>query len=178
MDLDHFLKEVVAKSTQQQRFFHFTDRSNLPLIRDHGLIATSGLRSRNLFDSVKTGGDAVSLDSDKATGTDEYVCLCFRANHPMAFVAMNDERKLDPVYLEIDPAVIKLPNVMITDAPSNQKGVERIVAATALDKLDLDVLYKRMEWKDPAVLDRLKIAEKYEILIPTSLDKRYIVGGL
>ncbi len=96
----------------------------------------------------------------------------------MAFVAMNDERKLDPVYLEIDPAVIKLPNVMITDAPSNQKGVERIVAATALDKLDLDVLYKRMEWKDPAVLDRLKIAEKYEILIPTSLDKRYIVGGL
>jgi hypothetical protein len=92
MDLDHFLKETVGKSTQQQCFYHFTDRKNLPLIRAHGLIATSGLRSDNLFDSVKTGGDALSLQSDAAKGTDKYVCLCFRSNHPMAHAAMNDER--------------------------------------------------------------------------------------
>ena len=140
MDLDHFLTETVAKSTQQRRFYHFTDRKNLPLIRQHGLIATSGLKSANLFGNVKTGGDALSLASDAAKGTDKYVCLCFRASHPMAHVAMNDERKLDPVYLEIDPAVIKLPGVMITNAPSNQNGVERMVAAPALDGLDLEVL--------------------------------------
>jgi hypothetical protein len=47
-------------------------------------------------------------------------------NHPMAHVAMNDERKLDTVYLGIDPKVIKLPDVMITNAPSNQNGIERV----------------------------------------------------
>jgi hypothetical protein len=82
------------------------------------------------------------------------------------------------VYLEIDPAVIKLPNVMITNAPSNQNGVVRTAAASALDGLDLEVLYTRTDWTDPAIKARLLTAEKYEILIPSSLDKRYIVGGL
>jgi hypothetical protein len=178
VDLDHFLREIVGKSTQQQRFYHFTDQKNLPLIRTHGLVATSGLRSRNLFGSVKTGGDALSLQSDAAKGTDKYVCLCFRPSHPMVHIAMNDERKLDPVYLEIDPAVIKLEGVMITNAPSNQNGVVRTAAASALDRLDLDVLYTRSDWSDPAIQARLQTAEKYEILIPTSLDNRYIVRGL
>src|SRR5689334_10555905 len=95
MDLDQFLKETVTKSTQQQRFYHFTDRKNLPLIREHGLLATSGLRARKLFDGVKTGGDALSLQSDAAKGTDQYVCLCFRPTHPMAHNAMLDSRQLD-----------------------------------------------------------------------------------
>jgi hypothetical protein len=96
----------------------------------------------------------------------------------MAHIARNDERKLDPVYLEIDPKVIKLPEVMITNAPSNQNGVVRVAAATALDNLDLEVIYKRTDWTDAAVQARLQAAEKYEILIPRSLPKQYIVGGL
>jgi hypothetical protein len=136
MDLDTFLAETLAKSPQHLKFYHFTDRKNLPLVRQHGLLSTSELRSRDLFGNVKTGGDAVSLQSDTAKGTDGYVCLCFTRSHPMAHVAMHDERELDPVYLEIDPKVIKLPKVMITNAPSNQNGVVRVAAATALDDLD------------------------------------------
>ena len=96
----------------------------------------------------------------------------------MAHVAMNDERKLDPVYLEIDPNVIKLPDVMITNAPSNQSGVERVAAALALDGLDLEIIYKRTDMVDAEIQARLKVAEKYEILIPGSLANRYIIGGL
>jgi len=178
MDLDNFLTETLAKSTQHQKFYHFTDRTNLPLIRKDGLLSTRELRRLGLLANVKTGGDTNSLQSDSATGTDAYVCLCFTRNHPMAYVAMNDERKLDPVYLEIDPNVIKLPAVMITSAPSNQNGVQRVAAATALDGLDLEVIYKRTDWSDAAIKARLQAAEKYEILIPGSLAKQYIVGGL
>src|SRR5258708_37568362 len=145
MDLDKFLAETLAKSPQHQKFYHFTDRKNLPLVRQHGLLSTSELRRRGLFGNVKTGGDAVSLQSDTAKGTDGYVCLCFTHSHPMAHVAMNDERKLDPVYLEIDPMVIKLSKVMITNAPSNQSGIVRMAAATALDNLYLEVIYKRTD---------------------------------
>jgi hypothetical protein len=132
MDLDKFFAETLSKSTHHQRFYHFTDRKNLPLIREHGLLSTSELRRRGLLPNVKTGGDANSLSSDTAKGTDAYVCLCFTRNHPMSHIAMNDERKLDPIYLEIDPQVLKLPDVMITSAPSNQSGIERVPAAKAL----------------------------------------------
>jgi hypothetical protein len=178
MHLDQFLAETLGKSTQHQKFYHFTDKKNLPLIRGHGLLSTGELRRRGLLPSVKTGGDANSLNSDSAKGTDAYVCLCLTRSHPMAHVAMMDERKLDPVYLEIDPQVIKLPNVMITNAPSNQTGVVRVAAATALDGLDLDVIYKRTDWSNAEVQARLQAAEKYEILIPGSLAKQHIVGGL
>jgi hypothetical protein len=178
MDLDAFLTETLGKSTQHQKFYHFTDRKNLPLIRQYSLLSTSALRTLNLFGNVKTGGDAASLQSDTAKGTDGYVCLCFTRGHPMAHVAMQDDRKLDPVYLEIDPRVVKLPNVMITNAPSNQNGVIRVAAGTALDSLDLEVIYKRTDWNDAAVQARLQAAEKYEILIPGSLATQYIIGGL
>ncbi len=178
MDLDHFLAEIVGKSTQHRKFYHFTDRKNLPLIRQHGLLSTGELRRRKLFDSVKTGGDVNSLHSDQVKGTDGFVCLCFTNSHPMAHAAMNDDRKLAPAYLAINPNVIRLPNVVITNAPSNQAGVERVAAAAALDGLDLEVLYKRTEWADPDINARLRKAEKYEILIPNSLATQYITGGL
>ena|SRR6266403_4437530 len=133
MDLDQFLAETLGKSTQHQEFYHFTDKKNLPLIREHGLLSTGELRRRGLLPSVKTGGDANSLNSDNSKGTDAYVCLCLTRSHPMAHVAMTDERKLDPVYLEIDPQVIKLPNVMITDAPSNQTGILRVRISVKYD---------------------------------------------
>lgn len=178
MDLDYFLHEIVGKSTQHRSFYHFTDRKNLPLIRQSGLLSTGELRRRKLFDKVKTGGDANSLHSDQVKGTDEFVCLCFTSSHPMAHAAMNDDRKLDPAYLAIDPNVIKLPNVMITNAPSNQGDVQRVAAASALEGLDLEVLYKRTEWGDPDINARLRKAEKYEILVPTSLAVQYIIRGL
>jgi ssDNA thymidine ADP-ribosyltransferase DarT-like protein len=158
MDLNHFLTEVLGKSPQHQKLYHFTDRKNLPLIRQHGLLSTSELRRQNIFDSVKPGGDTNSLNSDLRSGTDGYVCLCFTRNHPMVHVATNDHRKLDATYLEIDPKVIKLPNVMITSAPSNQAGIARVAAAAALDTLDLDVIYKRMDWTIADVQARLSIS--------------------
>ena len=96
----------------------------------------------------------------------------------MCHIAQNDERKLDPVYLQIDPEIIRDAGVMITNAPSNQNGVRKIAAATALDNLDLDVIYNWMQWKDPSILARLKVAEKYEILVPQQVVLKYVIGGL
>lgn len=87
---------------------------------------------------------------------------------------MGDGRKLDPTYLHIDPEVIKLPGVMVTSAASNQSGVERKLASVGLDELDLPVVYTWMEWKDPKILTRLKVAEKYELLVPKHVPLAYV----
>jgi hypothetical protein len=96
----------------------------------------------------------------------------------MSYVAGAGDRNLDPVYLSIDPEVIKRPGVMITNAASNQGGVERVAAAQALDGLDLEVIYTRMDWTDSAIMERLKTARKYEILVPVNVACQFIVGGL
>ena len=129
MDLDVFLKRVRA-SKQFDHFYHFTDKKNLPSIKASGLLCTSELRRLRTLDNVTTGGDANSLISDTNSGTDKFVCLCFTTNHPMAFRAA--ERGVDPVYLSINPVVIKTPGVLITDAPSNQNGVLPAAASSAL----------------------------------------------
>jgi hypothetical protein len=177
MDLGTFLQKVQA-SAQHKRFYHFTDKKNLDSIRKHGVLCTAELRRQGIFKAVTPGGDANSQASDRASGTDQFVCLCFTSNHPMCHIAQNDERKLDPVYLQIDPEIIRDAGVMITNAPSNQNGVQKIAAATALDNLDLDVIYNWMQWNDPPILARLKVAEKYEILVPQQVALKYLVGGL
>ena len=178
MDLQRFLSDRVSKSTQHRQFYHFTDKRNLESIRKHGLLCASELRVRGIFKDVVTGGDQNSLATDTAKGTDKYVCLCFTRGHPMAHVAQRDERALELVLLEINPEVIKIPNVMITNAASNQTGIVRQAAADALDDLDLDVIYNWMKWADPAVNARLQIADKYEILVPNCVPVEYIIRGL
>jgi ssDNA thymidine ADP-ribosyltransferase, DarT len=140
MDLDKFLATVRA-SQLQKCLFHFTDKQNLASIRKHGLLSTAELRRRGLFGDVKAGGDINSQQSDRNKGTDKFVCLCFTASHPMYYRAQS--RGIDPVYLQIDPEIVKVAGVMITNAPSNQGGVERVPAAEALNGLDLHVIYNR-----------------------------------
>ena len=115
--------------------------------------------------------------SDQKNGVDKYVCLCFTKNHPMAYRAL--ERGIDPVYLSINPEVIKGAGVMITDAASNQNGVIPKAASDALDNLYLDVIYQWIDWTvHPEAHGHRIIAEKYEILVPTSVAAAYIVEGL
>jgi hypothetical protein len=176
MDIDKFL-EMVRASKQHNYFYHFTDKRNLSSIRSTGILCTKELRKTGLFPSVFTGGDENSLESDKRNGTDEYVCLCFTKSHPMYFRA--NQRGLDLVYLPIDPRIIKSEGVKITDAASNQTGVEKRDADIALDNLHLDVVYQWIDWKiHPDAHDRRLLAEKYEILIPRKVAPEYIVGEI
>jgi hypothetical protein len=177
MDLETFLVQHVRGSVQHRRFYHFTDRKNLESIRKHGLLCTSELRRLKLLANVATGGDENSLATDMAKGTDKFVCLCFTTNHPMHYIART-QRGLDPVYLHVSPEVIKFPDVMITDAPSNQDGIVPQAAGGALDNLDLEVIYKRTDWKQAEIRGRLLKAEKYEILIPSHVPVAAIIHGL
>lgn len=176
MDLDKFLKTVRA-SNQFNHFYHFTDKKNLDSIKALGLLCTSELRRLRLLETVVTGGDATSLATDVQKGNDKYVCLCFTKKHPMYYVA--SQRGVDPTWISIDPEVIKLPGVMVTDAPSNQIGVVPQAASQALDNLHLDAIYQRIDWtQHPEARDHRVAAEKYEILVPKKVILDYIVEGL
>jgi hypothetical protein len=120
------------------------------------------------------GGNVWSHDADTMKGLDRYVHLCFRPNHPMEYVARQDGRISDSVYLQIHPDVLHIAGVMFTADVSNKSGVRAIAIAEALEVIDFEVLYTRTDWTDSDVQQRLRQAEKYELLVPDHVPMRYI----
>ena len=173
MDLDEFIARYVQPSKQHNCFYHFTDGQNIASIRQHGILSTRQL-SANGIKVPAPGGNDWSMEADRRVGMDGYVHLTFLTGHPMEYHARRDGRIKSLNYLNIHPAIIKFPGVMITNEVANKAGVIPRVASEMLDQLDLEVIYRWTDWKDLAVKERLKIAHKYEILIPDRVPQNFI----
>jgi hypothetical protein len=149
--------------------YHFTDRRNLPLIRElGGLYPLAKLRKKNI-EVPAPGGNDWSQDADCMKGMDKYVHLCFRNNHPMEYLARQAGRIADTIFLQIHPEVLLWDGVKFTNDVSNKSGVEAHTIEEATEMIDFEVLYTRTDWRDPEVLARLQQAEKYEILVPKKI---------
>lgn len=167
------LVEVLLKT--RNTFYHFTDKRNLPLIRDEGLFSMRRQRERQRM-AIAPGGNDWSLDADRRSGMDAYVHLCFFSEHPMEWIARQQGRIEDSVFLRISPEVLKIPGTLIVDTVSNRADAIPKPAEEIIGKLDLKVIYTRTDWKDPAIQERLKTARKYEILIPNHIPLNLITG--
>lgn len=172
MEIAAFLR-VVNRNPQQAYFFHFTDTRNLPSIREHGLLSLRELGARGI-PIPAPGGNPLSQEIDVSRGLDAYVHLSFTASHPMDYRAKMDGRIERSKYLQIDPAVAEIEGVVATLDVSNGRGVEPLPLRSALDGLDLEVLYTRMNWADPEVKKRLNAARRCELLIPGSVPREFI----
>ena len=149
--------------------FHFTDRRNLASIRAHGgLLPLAHLRKRKI-EIAAPGGNEWSHDADEMKGVDQHVHLCFRPTHPMEYVAREDGRITDSIFLQIHPDVLWWDDVKFTADVSNKSGVSLYTVEEARGLIDFEVLYTRTNWSDPAIQARLGQAEKYEILVPKKI---------
>lgn len=113
-------------------------------------------------------------DADELKGMGRYVHLCFRSNHPMEYLARQDGRIGDSIFLEIHPSVMQFAGVMFTPDVSNKAGVEAVPITQAAGLIDFEVLYTRTEWSDQAIQHRLKQAEKCEVLVPCHIPLTHI----
>jgi hypothetical protein len=115
------------------------------------------------------GGNEWSRDADGFKGMDEYVHLCFRANHPMEYVARAEGRIGDTIFLQIHPDVLAWNGVKFTADVSNKSGVSVHTMEEAREMIDFEVLYSRTDWSNPDIQKRLRAAEKCEILVPDKI---------
>jgi hypothetical protein len=149
--------------------YHFTDRRNLPLIHEHGgLYPVTRLKTKRI-EVPAPGGNEWSRDADGMKGMDEYVHLCFRNTHPMEYLARQEGRIRDTIFLQIHADVLLWDGVKFTADVSNKAGVEIHTMEEARQMIDFEVLYTRTDWTDAAVQNRLQQAEKYEILVPKKI---------
>lgn len=171
-DIDKLI-EILAKS--RNSFYHFTDTRNIPLIRQTGLYSTRAQRDRQRV-AIAPGGNDWSLDADRRSGMDAYVHLCFFSDHPMEWIARQQGRISETLFLKIAPEVLRIPGTQIVDTVSNRADAVPHPAEEMIRKLDLKVIYTRTDWKDPAVQDRLKAAKKCEILVPDHVPANLIMN--
>ncbi|UES46800.1 DarT ssDNA thymidine ADP-ribosyltransferase family protein [Roseibium aggregatum] len=146
--------------------YHFTDRRNLPIIKEMGGLYPLSQLNEKKVKVPAPGGNEWSHDADAIKGMDNYVHLCFRSTHPMEFVARQEKRIADTIFLQIHPSVMQLEGVRFTNDVANKAGVESVAIAEAEAHIDFEILYTRTDWKDPVIKSRLSQAEKYEVLVP------------
>lgn len=175
MNIDQLIAHIAA-SSQHKNLYHFTDESNFPSISELGLLSKEQLRARKLWPLTAAGGNDLSWQLDLQRGIDPYVSLCMTQNHSMKFVAHQAGRLPNPRYLLIKPQVLSIPGVKVALGIANANDAEILPLDEAIDRLDLEVLYSRTTWADPAINARLRAAEKFEVLIPNAVPRDLILG--
>lgn len=168
--------ETILQRYRIDAIWHFTDRSNLKLIQEQqGLLSLAELKRRGVIVSAP-GGNDWSHDADEMKGVHEYVHLAFLDDHPMLFHAIQQSRITNPVWLKIDASILLDDGTRYTSGVSNKAGVEILTPDAARDKIDFEVLFTYMDWKNPEVKARRMAAIKSEVLIPTIVPLKKILG--
>lgn len=167
--------EEFVRHYQIGALYHFTDTRNLPSIRQHGLLSWSQLHERGIVPSAP-GGNQWSHDADRRHGLDRFVHLCLMNEHPMEFVAKQEERIADSVFLAISPTVLQKPGVLFSPEVANKSGVRLMDLEEAVTSLDFEVVYRRTDWKDPSIQERRRAARKIEVLVPDAVAPQLIRG--
>lgn len=167
------LIEILARS--RNSFYHFTDTRNLPLIRSDGLLCMRSQRERQRV-AIAPGGNDWSLDADRRSGMDGYVHLCFFNDHPMEWIARQQGRIAESLFLKVSPEVLRIPGTLIVDTVSNRADAVPRPAEDMIKNLDLKVIYTRTDWKDPVIQERLRAAKKCEILVPDHIPVELITN--
>ena len=98
-------------------------------------------------------------------------------NHGMKYIAHQAGRLPNPRYLAISPEVLQIPGVLISLGVANANDAKILPVAEALEFLDVEILYTRTDWSDPSIQLRLRAAEKFEVLVPTSVPRKLITGS-
>ena len=159
------------------RLYHFTDRRNLVSIRECGGLFPIAVLKEHGIAVPAPGGNDWSQDADQMKGMDGYVHLCFRDNHPMEYLARQDGRIQESIFLQIDPRVLLWDGVLFAPGVSNKADATFHTIEEAKAMIDFTVLYTRTDWNDPAIKVRLQQAEKCEILVPLGIPTD-LIGNL
>lgn len=169
------LVALIKSSKQHKYIYHFTDPTNFETIGTRGLLSKQKMRDEG-WSPAASGGNQLSWELDLYRGIDPYVSLCMTRHHGMAFFAQQDGRLPNLRYLAIQPEVLKIEGTKIALGVANANDTIILPATDAIERMDLEVLYKRTDWSKPDIQARLRIVEKYEVLIPHNVPRNLIAG--
>lgn len=169
------MKTILEKFDKFDYIWHFTDRSNLDSIKQHGLLALAQANERGI--KIPTpGGNSLSHNLDQEKELDKYIHLAFINKHPMLYSAKQEGRIKNPVWLKIKSSILLEDGVRFCADVANKAGVHILNAEQAKVEIDFEVLLAYTDWTDKKVQARLQAAFKSEILVPNCIPIKQILG--
>ena len=155
-----------------KHIYHFTDRSNVISIRQHGLLSSVELEKRGLTVQYQQGNQASRL-CGRANDLKDYIKFSIVAEHPLLMQYIEEKRIVDPVILVypvdvlIDKENTKFCNC---NAAMNEDAMVCNSAGEAFHMLDLQELQRQHANPKAIKPDQQKYLQA-EILIKTGVDK-------
>lgn len=162
-------KELLGKY-DIQKFYHFTDKSNIPSIIENGGLFSWASCENNHIKIARSGGSELSRLLDTKSGVEDYVRISLCKYHPMMFSALSDGRITDPVILEIDTDILYIDgnifsnkNAVRSDAHkgSEYEDFALIHFATTQNKSQFDVSELEREYFQAEILVKNHIPLHY-----------------
>lgn len=156
------------------KLYHFTDKRNIEsIIRNGGLYSWGDCVDHNI-NVPYPGGSTESHSLDYYQNRQYYVRLSFVQNHPMKYIAMHDERQLQPILLEISPEVLFWKHTKFSD----QNAVKNEVCISS-DVEDFGKLIHFNAIKATNTYDLIDDERPYfqaEVLVQHCIPNQYILN--
>lgn len=154
------------------KLYHFTDRDNLEsIIKNGGLYSWADCIDKGIT-IAKPGGGDLSRSLDKRDGLENYVRLSFAHDHPMMYVAMNDDRISNPVILEIDIETALLEGSLYADRNATRNGANVGETPDDLRNIHFGLFNRPMRYFD--MDDDGKMYYQAEVLVKNFVPLKYI----
>ncbi len=169
-----------AKLTE---FGYITAIANLPSIRDQGILSFSLAQEVSHVDlampeiqELRAGRTVPDVRLTKQRELHDYAPLYICARNPMMFVRSSRHEEI--CVLRIDPSVLDLEGVVVTDGNAASDYTRFAAAPAGLAQVDEDLTFAEY-WTDPnpyAYYDK-KRRKCAEVLVPDRVEPRFITGA-
>ena len=153
------------------RFYHFTDRDNIAsIIKNGGLFSYGDCIKRGIMIN-KPGGSELSHELDYKENLQNYVRISICKKHPMMFTAIQDERIVNPVILEIDTDILFIEGNIFSDKNAVRKDANKGKSFADFSKIHFNTATRRNQFE---VDEEEQEYYQAEILVPNHIPLNYI----
>lgn len=156
------------------KLYHFTDRDNLESIIKHGGLYSWADCQEKGITIAKPGGGDLSRSLDMRDGLEHYVRLSFAHNHPMMYVAMNEDRISNPVILEVDIEAALWEDSLYADRNATRNGAKVGGTSDDLKAVHFGLFTMLRRYFDMS--DDAKIYYQAEVLVKNFIPLKYITN--
>jgi hypothetical protein len=163
----------VFKQNRVIKLYHFTDRANLPSIRNKGGLYSWWKADELGIEVPMPGGIGFGRDLDRRHGLQNYVRLCFTKQHPMLYIAKREGRIINPVILEIKLEVAYLKETRFSNMNATKNGHQQGKTLADLERIRFDLVLQPNQFD---ISDAEKHFYQAEILVLEKIPLNYITN--
>ena len=151
-------------------FYHFTDKSNLPLIKMSGGLYSWRSTINRKIKVPHPGGSDLSHSLDLQYLIDDYVHLSFCSNHPMAFRLIEENAELVVFKIKVDVAYQL--ETLFTDINATDKYHHVGGGFKDLLNVDINAVKQTTVRKDSDIFKK----NQAEVLVKSFIPKEFILN--